>query len=83
MPVTGERVFMNCAACHAADKVLVGPSLREIAAVYKDNPDGIVTWAMNPGKKRTNMTQMPSFKHLGGEQLKMVAEYMLQSAPKN
>jgi cytochrome c len=77
LPMTGERVFRNCASCHAVDKVLVGPSLVEIANIYKNNPDGIVKWAMNPGKKRAGFQQMPSFSHLPPEQLKMVADYML------
>ncbi len=83
MPVTGERVFLNCAACHAADRVLVGPSLREIASLYSNNPDGIVTWTRNPGKKRAGFPQMPSFGHLSQEELRMVADYILQTAPRN
>nr|MBN2278170.1 cytochrome c [candidate division Zixibacteria bacterium] len=76
--MTGEKVFRNCAACHAVDKVLAAPSLREVYSIYKGNPEGIVKWASNPGKKRPEFAPMPSFAHLGEEQLEMVAEYILQ-----
>jgi cytochrome c len=30
-----------CEACHAVDKKMVGPSLKDIAAKYKDKPDAV------------------------------------------
>jgi len=80
--VTGKKVFINCAACHAVDHVLAAPSLEEIDSIYKDNPDGIVAWAKNPGKKRPEFAPMPSMAHLGDEKLRLVAEYMLDTAEK-
>lgn len=81
--LTGEQVFMNCAACHAKDVRLVGPPLTEIAKIYAGNPSGIVTWATAPGKKRPDLPQMPPFAHLGADNLRKVAEYMLeQGKPK-
>ncbi len=77
---TGRSVYKNCAACHAVDRVLAGPSLKEVYAIYKDNPDGIVSWAKNPGKKRPEFAPMPSFAHLGDEKLRLVADYILQLA---
>ena len=77
-----EQLFATCAACHAADHRLVGPSLREIAGIYAGNPEGIVTWAKAPGKKRPDFPQMPPFGHLGEGQLKQIADYILQTAPK-
>jgi len=29
---------LNCFACHATDKKLVGPSYKDVAAKYRDNP---------------------------------------------
>ncbi len=76
----GKTVYAeSCSMCHALDKVLVGPSVSEIAALYKGNPAGIVAWAKAPGKKRENMVQMPSQSYLGEEKLKLVAEYLLQA----
>lgn len=77
---TGKSVFRNCAACHAVDKVLAGPALTEVYSIYADNPDGIITWAMAPGKKRDQFAPMPSFAHLGEDQLRLVAEYILEIA---
>jgi len=75
---TGESVFKNCASCHAVNKVLAGPSLREIYSIYANNPEGIVQWAKNPGNKRPEFQPMPSMAHLGEERLEMVADYILQ-----
>jgi len=78
--LTGEKIFQNCAACHAVDRVLAAPSLVEIGSVYSGNPEGIVNWAKAPGRKRPEFAPMPSFAHLGEDQLRLVAEYMLQKA---
>ncbi len=77
---SGEKLFRNCAACHAVDRILAGPSLLEVYSLYKDDPDGIVTWARNPGKKRPEFQAMPSFKHLGDTNLKLIAEYIIDTA---
>jgi len=77
---TGKSVFVNCAACHALDKVLAAPSLREVYSVYAGNPEGLIAWAKKPGKKRPEFTTMPSFAHLGDEQLRLVADYILDIA---
>jgi cytochrome c len=79
---TPEQLFATCAACHAPDAKLVGPSLREISQIYAGNPSGIVTWAMAPGKKRPELPPMPAFSHLGEDKLRQIAEYMLKIAPK-
>ena len=74
----GQRIFEStCAACHARDRVLVGPPLTEIATLYGRDPAGIVTWTENPGRKRTDLPPMPAFR-LGAEKLRAVADYMLQ-----
>ena len=75
---TGKSVFLNCAACHAVDRVLAAPSLREVYAIYKDNPAGIISWAKKPGKKRPEFAPMPAMGHLGDEKLQLVADYILQ-----
>lgn len=73
----GQRIFEGtCAACHHVDRVLVGPSLTEIAALYRENPAGIVTWTEAPYPKREGFTAMPAFK-LGEEKLLAVAGYMI------
>ncbi|UCG34416.1 MAG: cytochrome c [Phycisphaerales bacterium] len=74
----GERVFKSvCTACHMEDKVLVGPSLREIRQLYAGDPAGIVKWTLAPGKKRQRFQQMPAFR-MPESKLMAVAEYMLE-----
>jgi cytochrome c len=76
----GQHLFQNtCAACHGVDRRIVGPPLTEIAQIYAGNPDGIVTWARAPGKKRADAPQMPPFASMGDERLRQIAEYMLQA----
>lgn len=79
---TPEQLFATCAACHAPDQKLVGPSLREIGKDYAGNPAGIVAWAKAPGKKRPDYPQMPAFAHLGDVALKEIADYLLEVSPK-
>lgn len=75
----GKRIFEEtCAACHGVDRKIVGPPLTEIAAIYRGNPEGIVTWATAPGKKRADAPPMPSFASMGHDRLKAVASYMLE-----
>jgi len=80
----GQRVFEQvCASCHDVNRVLVGPSITEIAGLYANNPDGIVKWSNNPGRKRMFMPPMAP-QRIGDAKLKAVAEYMLErgSTPK-
>jgi cytochrome c len=74
----GEKIFKStCAACHAVDRILVGPPLTEIVQIYAGNPDGIAQWAQKPGKKRPGMPPMPAFR-LGADKLQAVARHMLK-----
>lgn len=75
----GEKDFKaNCSACHAADKVLVGPSLQELNDIYKDDVAGLVKWTIAPVVKRGGVP-MPSFKHLGEDRLTVIAKYILDA----
>ena len=40
---TGQDLMKKngCAACHAEDKKIVGPSYQEVAAKYKGDPDAL------------------------------------------
>lgn len=76
----GEKLFTAaCSTCHMVDKALSAPTLAEIGQVYKDNPQGIVTWAKAPGKKRQQFTQMPAMGHLGEQKLTAIADYILKA----
>jgi len=76
----GQHLFENtCGGCHGIDQKIVGPALTEIARLYSGNPDGIVTWARAPGKKRPDAPQMPAFASLGDPKLREIAEFMLEA----
>jgi len=74
----GEEVFQICSACHGIDHKIVGPPLTEIARIYDGNPEGIVKWAKNPGKKRAGFPQMPPMA-LPDEDLLEVGKYMIKT----
>ncbi len=78
---TPAQVFQtNCSACHVVDKVLVGPSLVEIAGIYRDNPDGFVKWCVKPEHKRDGFIEMPSQAHLGEPVLRELYAYVIATA---
>lgn len=81
-PTTGQdaakKLFsQTCVACHSLNGVMIGPSLLEIAFLYKGNPDGIVAWAIKPGRKRNQMIPMPPMAHIPKPKLKAIADYIL------
>jgi cytochrome c len=74
----GQRVFRDsCSSCHMLERVLVGPSIREIAEIYTGDPDGIVRWTKAPGRKRTEFPAMPAFSFPDAH-LRAAAEHMLE-----
>jgi cytochrome c len=75
----GHKVFNQyCAACHKTDTKLVGPPVLEMASIYKDNKSDLQKWIKNPGKKRADAIQMPSFEsQLSPQQLEELSEYIL------
>lgn len=76
-----KAVFqVQCAACHAVDRVLVGPSLVEISGIYRNNPDGFVQWCMKPGRKRLAGIEMPSMAAVGEPALRQIHAYILKEA---
>lgn len=70
--------FLNCKACHALDKTIVGPTLINIRNAYPaESLEYFIEWCLNPGKKRPLMPQMPSMAHIPKEQLAEIHEYIL------
>ena len=67
-----------CSGCHSFNNKIVGPSVKIIQAIYKDNPNGIVDFITNPTHKRLDYPEMPTQKHLPLEVREAVAKYMLQ-----
>jgi cytochrome c len=76
----GEQSFQRrCASCHALDRRLVGPSIVEAVEPYAGSPDGIVAWALNPGRKRMDFPPMPA-QPAPRDELAQIAKYMLEAA---
>ena len=77
--MTGKELFtITCSSCHQLDKAVAAPTVKEVAEIYANRPEGIVTWAKAPGKKRPQFPQMPAFSHVDDEKLQKIAEYMLE-----
>jgi cytochrome c len=75
----GAKLFKRkCASCHALERRLVGPPLAETASLYKGNPDGIVDWALKPGKRRADYPQMPA-QEIPRDDLKLIADFILET----
>lgn len=75
----GANLFTaNCAACHMVDRAHVGPSLIEIANLYRGKPVEFLAWCKQPQQKRQGVIQMPPMGHLGEDKLKQVFEHILQ-----
>lgn len=76
----GERNFKAyCSGCHAIDRELAAPAVREIATLHAGKPENIVAWAKAPGRKRPQFAArpMPPMTHLPDPVLRSIAEYML------
>jgi cytochrome c551/c552 len=78
---SAEKVFQqNCMACHQVEnkkEPIVGPSLVEIAHIYKKDVAGFVKWCNAPKKKRKDAIEMPSMAHVGNDNLKLVHAWIL------
>ena len=56
----GAEIFKgkgNCVACHQMDKKVVGPSIMEIAQIYKDKNANMVTFLKGEGEPIVDPTQ--------------------------
>lgn len=56
----GEVIFQgkgNCVACHQVDNKVIGPSLQDIAKIYKDKNASIVTFLKGEGKPIVDPSQ--------------------------
>ena len=83
---TGEAFFkQNCSMCHKPDKDNTYPSVKKIAAIYKDKKEDLVKFLKGEGKavvepKRYESEMKPNLaitKALSDENLGKVADYML------
>jgi cytochrome c len=78
-----EMTKAGCAACHALDKKLIGPSHKEIAAKYKGQAgavDSLITKSRAGGKGVWGQIPMPPnpVAKIGDAELKAAVEWILK-----
>ncbi|WP_333841495.1 c-type cytochrome [Pelomicrobium sp.] len=70
----------GCLACHAEDKKLVGPSMKEIANKYKGQKDAVAKLTEKVKKGGAGVwgqVPMPPHPHLKDEDIKKMVEWYL------
>jgi cytochrome c len=73
-----------CLACHAADKKLVGPSYKDVAAKHKGQADAVAKVAArikSGGSGMYGPVPMPAQPNLKEDELKTLATWILAGAP--
>lgn len=82
----GEEIFDgkgNCFACHKPDQKIIGPSIAEIAKIYKEKNGNIVEFLKGKGKPIVDPSQYEVMKtnfsitkSLSDEELKGLEDYI-------
>lgn len=84
--ISGQELFEgegNCIACHKPDQKIIGPSLEEIAKVYKEKNGNIVLFLqeksdpiIDPSQYDIMKTNFAITKTMSEEQLKALEDYI-------
>ena len=82
----GKEIFEgkgNCVACHQVDQKVIGPSIKEIAKIYKDKNGNMVNFLKGESEAIVDPAQFPVMqanleitKTFTDEELKAVEAYM-------
>ncbi len=82
----GKQLFEgagNCFACHQPDQKVVGPSIKEIAKIYKDKNGDIVTFLkgnaepiVDPSQFEVMKTNFAITQSMSDEELKAIETYI-------
>ncbi|MDQ8011168.1 MAG: c-type cytochrome [Flavobacterium nitrogenifigens] len=82
----GKQLFEgagNCFACHQPDQKVVGPSIKEIAKIYKDKNGNIVTFLkgnaepiVDPSQFEVMKTNFAITQAMSDEELKAIEAYI-------
>lgn len=73
----------SCMACHAADKKLVGPAYKEVAAKYAGQKDAVAQLAERiqkgsvPGKGNWGAIPMPANPQVSADEARQLATWVL------
>ena len=86
----GQEIFEskgNCFACHKPDQKIVGPSIEQIANIYKKNNGNIVSFLKGNEKPIVDPEQFPVMqtnfnitKNMSDEELKALEAYIYSFA---
>ncbi len=71
----------GCMACHGIDKKIVGPSYKDVAAKYKDDPKAVEFLSgkiKNGGSGVWGQVPMPANAAVSDEDTKMIVEWILK-----
>ena len=84
--VLGKEIFENkgnCIACHLSDKKLIGPSLHDIAKIYKDKNADMVTFLkgdaepiVDPSQYEVMKTNFAITEEMSDEELQALEAYI-------
>lgn len=82
----GKEIFEgrgNCTSCHQVDQKVIGPSIHEIAKIYKDKNADIVTFLkgkgepiVDPDQFAVMKTNFPVTQAMSYEELKAIETYI-------
>ena len=73
-----------CLSCHAADKKVVGPAYKDVAAKHKGQADAVAVVAArikSGGSGMYGPVPMPAQPNLKDDELKLLAAWVLAGAP--
>ena len=80
----------NCIACHQAEQKIIGPSIQEIAKIYKDKNASIVSFLreesepiIDPSKYDIMKTNFAITKSMNYEELKALENYIFSFLKNN
>lgn len=82
----GKSIFEgkgNCTSCHQVDQKVIGPSIQEIAKIYKDKNADMVTFLkgngepiVDPSQFAVMKTNFPVTQAMSDEELKALESYI-------
>ena len=82
----GKSIFEgkgNCTSCHQVDQKVIGPSIQEIAKIYKDKNADMVTFLkgngepiVDPSQFAVMKTNLPVTQAMSDEELKAIESYI-------
>ncbi|WP_445453320.1 c-type cytochrome [Flavobacterium sp. 25HG05S-40] len=84
--ISGQELFEgkgNCVACHKPDQKIIGPSIAEIAKIYKENKGSIVAFLkeeaepiVDPSQYDIMKTNFAITKTMSDEELQALEDYI-------